>query len=344
MKERDLDTLIVSRDAQYLAETEYVERMILTEDKSISLCHRLNGDKAKQEANTDEVVVFSEKEVPLRETEEVFFGEFHEIAGNVLEDFGSEKIGYDKLSDEVQKKIEETYPAEYQEESNIIKDLRKTKTEEEIRRMRRAGKIAAEGMKKAREMAEPGNTEIEIAAEIEYEMKKRGSEDTAFTTIVAAGHNSKYPHVKASDKKLEKGELLVVDLGAQWKDYNSDMTRTFAISPSKKQKELMEITKKAQKNALEKLKSGKKASEIDKAARKVFNKEGYEKNYLHTTGHGVGRNIHEPPRLSISSEVELKKNMVVTVEPGLYTDKLGGCRFEDMVLVQEDGYQKLTSR
>ncbi|MFP4005526.1 MAG: M24 family metallopeptidase, partial [Candidatus Hadarchaeia archaeon] len=227
--------------------------------------------------------------------------------------------------------------------SDLIGDLRKTKTEKEIKRIKKSGQIAKRGMEKAREMSETGNTELEIAAEVEYEMRKIGSEEPAFTTVVAGGKNSRYPHFKASNKELKEGELLVVDLGAKWKNYNSDMTRTFGISPSREQRKLMEVTKRAKKEALKKLEGGTETSEIDKTVRKVFHKEGYEKYYLHSTGHGVGLSIHEPPRISPSSDETLKENMVVTVEPGLYTKKLGGCRFEDTFLVKKNGYENLTS-
>ncbi|KXB03773.1 hypothetical protein AKJ48_03640, partial [candidate division MSBL1 archaeon SCGC-AAA261O19] len=132
------------------------------------------------------------------------------------------------------------------------------------------------------------------------------------------------------------------DLGAQWRGYRSDMTRTFSISPTPKQEKILKISKKAQKAALNVIKADVKAKEVDEAARKVVRKADYEEYYLHGSGHGVGLDIHEPPSLTPDSEDVLKEGVVTTVEPGIYVQGVGGTRFEDMILVTRQGYEFLT--
>ena len=220
--------------------------------------------------------------------------------------------------------------------------MRSIKTSEEIARIKKACKIGEIGLKRAEESIEPGKTEREVTAEIEYEMRKEGSDGTPFKTIVASGKNSRFPHTQPGEKEIEEGESVVVDLGASWKSYNSDMTRTFLVSPTPEQKELFRIAKRAHEAGMEKVRAGIDAVEVDEAAREVFRKHDYEEFYLHGIGHGVGLDIHEPPTLSPSSEDELKENMVITIEPGIYFEETGGYRVEDMLIVKENGYELLT--
>jgi Xaa-Pro dipeptidase len=197
-------------------------------------------------------------------------------------------------------------------------------------------------MRTAAELIEEGRTELEIAAEAEHEMRKAGSEGTPFNTIVASGRNSWLPHATATNKRLRSGELIVVDLGATHKGYVSDMTRTFALSPTKKQSELIDAIKRAQAAAIARVRDGIRASDVDSVARKVASRAGYARFYLHSTGHGVGLDVHEPPSLSPSSKEILRSGMVTTVEPGAYVRGVGGVRWEDMVLVTKNEYKLLT--
>lgn len=340
--EEDLDAFLARENARYLAETPAVGVVIITTDTSILLCSRLDFDRARRESEIEEIRVFSKEETPLRETEKVTFGEFGKVIGEILKELGVNRIGYDRLKGTLLEKIRKEYEAEYREESNLIWNLRKIKTPKEIKFLKKSAKIACQGIEKAAELIEPGRTELEIVAEIEYEMRKMGSEGTPFDTILAAGENSWLPHTEATSRKLEEGELVTIDLGAKWKGYCSDMTRTFSLSPTPQQEKILKITKEAQEAALEKIMAGVGAKEIDAVARDVFKDVGYEKFYLHGLGHGVGLDIHEPPSLSPSSEDTLEKNMIITVEPGIYVQEIGGCRFEDMILVKEEGWERLT--
>ena len=226
---------------------------------------------------------------------------------------------------------------------NVIRELRKVKDAEEIELMRKAAELTSEGMCVACETLAAGMREYEVAAEIEYAMRKQGCSGMAFDTIVASGYYSAFPHGSCSDRKIRERDLVVVDVGATYKSYRSDMTRTFvAGKPSVKQKKLYKIVKKAQKKAFEAMKSNVKATDVDAIARKAIEDASYGENFVHGLGHGVGLDVHEPPTLSPSSQDVLAAGNVVTVEPGIYLVGYGGVRIEDTVLVQSNSVEKLT--
>ena len=215
--------------------------------------------------------------------------------------------------------------------------------EEELERMRKAGKITVAGMKAAYETIRPGVTEIDVAAEIEYAMRKNKGYGTAFETIVASGTRSAYPHGGCADRKLQKGDLVVVDIGSTCEYYKSDMTRTFtAGKPTQKQQRLYETVKTAQEKAYHAIKAKAKAKDIDQVARKTIETAGYGENFNHGLGHGVGLEIHEPPVLGTISKDKLTEGNVVTDEPGIYFPGWGGIRIEDTVLVKNRKSEKLT--
>jgi Xaa-Pro dipeptidase len=228
-------------------------------------------------------------------------------------------------------------------DDQCLQKLRKIKDRNEIQLLRRAAKLTSEGMRVASEAVAAGIKEYEVAAEIEYAMRKRGSSGTAFETIVASGVCTAYPHGGCSDKEIREGDLVVVDVGATYKFYRSDMTRTFvAGKPSEKQRKLYEIVQTAQTRAFEAVKPNAKAKDVDAAARKAIADAGYGEYFVHSLGHGVGLEVHEPPTLSPDSKDALAAGNVVTVEPGVYLVGYGGIRIEDTVLVSRGGGEKLT--
>ena len=228
-------------------------------------------------------------------------------------------------------------------DTGFIRELRKVKDANEVKLMRKAGELTSAGMRVAYESVAAGVREYEVAAEIEYAMRKLGSYGTAFETIVASGSCSAFPHGGCSDRRIHEGDLVVVDVGATYKYYHSDMTRTFvAGKPSEKQKKLFEIVKTAQEKAFEAVKPKVKAADVDGFARKIIADAGYGDCFVHSVGHGVGLEVHEPPTLSPDSKDVLAASNVVTVEPGLYLVGYGGARIEDTVLVQKNGAVKLT--
>ncbi len=265
--------------------------------------------------------------------------------GKQAETFKIKKLGVDALNIENWRMLAESIGGEkrLQADTSFIWELRKVKDEKEIALLRKAAELTSEGMRVAYETVTPGVKEREAAAEIEYAMRKRGSEGTAFETIVASGSCSAFPHGGCSDKEIREGDLVVVDLGATYRFYRSDMTRTMvAGKPSKKQKKLYQIVKTAQDKAFKTMKPNVKAKEVDATARKTIELAGYGKHFVHNLGHGVGSEVHEPPTLSPDSKEVLTVGNVVTIEPGIYLVGYGGVRIEDTVLVQKNGAEKLT--
>ncbi len=228
-------------------------------------------------------------------------------------------------------------------QGNLVWRLRKIKDETERGLMRRAGELTSEGMRVAYESIKAGVKEYEVAAEIEYAMRRKGSCGTAFETIVASGARSAFPHGGCTDREIRGGDLVVVDVGAAYQFYHSDMTRTLvAGKPSEKQKRLYEIVKLAQEKAFQEIKPRAKAKNVDAIARNVIEEAGYGEYFVHSLGHGIGLETHEPPSLGPISKDKLVTGNIVTNEPGIYLVGFGGIRIEDSVLVQKHGAEKLT--
>ncbi len=226
---------------------------------------------------------------------------------------------------------------------DVIKELRIIKTPEEIDVIKAACEIADMAMMAALEEISEGKREREIAAQMEYVMKMNGAEKTAFDTIIASGWRSALPHGVASDKRIEKGDLVVIDEGALYRHYHSDTTRTIVVgSPNEKQKDIYYAVLEAQRKGVEAARPGMTAKELDTIVRDVIKEYGYGDNFIHSTGHGVGLQIHEWPRVSQQDETVLKPGMVITIEPGIYIPKFGGVRIEDTVLITENGAVRLT--
>ena len=265
--------------------------------------------------------------------------------GPQLEDLKLRKLAADALSYDAYRLLAKAIRGrvKLKMQGNLVWQLRKVKDDEEIRRMRKAGEITVAGMKAASDNIRPGVTEIEVAAEIEYAMRRKGGYGTAFETIVASGIHSAYPHGGCADRKIQKGDLVVVDIGGAFEYYKSDMTRTFvAGNPSDRQKKLYEIVRTAQEKAHRAIRANAKGKDVDQVARKVIEDAGYGQYFNHGLGHGVGLEVHEPPTLSPVSKDRLVVGNVVTNEPGIYFPDFGGVRIEDSVLVRQRSGEKLT--
>ena len=225
-----------------------------------------------------------------------------------------------------------------------IDRLRMIKRADELSLIAEAEQIGVEAFNHVLGMIKPGVTESEIAAELEYFMKKRGAQKTSFDTIVLSGARCALPHGVPGDNKVKKGDLVLMDFGCVYKGYCSDMTRTVAVGePDPELKKIYEIVKDAQRAGFEAIRPGIPGKEPDAAARSVIEKAGYGKYFGHSLGHGVGLLIHELPNLSPKSEIILEPGMVVSCEPGIYIYGTGGVRIEDLVCVTEDGARNLTN-
>ncbi|MCG7345157.1 Xaa-Pro peptidase family protein [Sporosarcina sp. ACRSL] len=227
--------------------------------------------------------------------------------------------------------------------SGIVEKLRLVKSDDEIEILKQAAKIADDAFAHICTFIKPGVTELEVSNELEMYMRKLGATSSSFDTIVASGERGALPHGVASDKVIQSGELVTLDFGALYNGYISDITRTVAVGePSEQMKEIYEVTLKAQISALEKIKPGMTGIEADAIARDYIKSMGYGDAFGHSTGHGIGLEVHEGPALSFRSETVLEPNMTVTVEPGIYLPGIGGVRIEDDIIITEDGNVRLT--
>lgn len=225
----------------------------------------------------------------------------------------------------------------------LIEKFRQVKDKSELAAIQKAMSLLDEGFNYICEFIKPGISEIELSLELELFMRKRGAEGIAFPFIVASGPRSSLPHGIASERIIQLGDVITIDFGVVVGAYMSDMTRTVALGiPSKKIKEIYSIVLKAQLAGLAAVKAGVPASSVDKATREVIEAHGYGEYFGHSTGHGVGLEVHEQPRLSAKDNTVLRAGMVVTVEPGIYLPGIGGVRIEDSVVVEQNGLRILT--
>lgn len=228
--------------------------------------------------------------------------------------------------------------------SKTVSNLRLIKSDEEIKLIDKAQKITEKAYNEVLNYVKPGVKERDICIELERLIKKYGASGVSFDLITITGKKTSLPHGVPSDGIVKEGDFFTFDIGSLYKGYHSDMTRTVAVkSCDDYQREIYNIVLKAQTTALEAVKAGVKASDIDKTARDIIDNAGYKDNFGHSTGHGVGLDIHELPFVSTKSDTILSENMVITVEPGIYLENQFGVRIEDMVLVKENGYKNFAS-
>ncbi len=227
---------------------------------------------------------------------------------------------------------------------SAVEDLRAVKDSEELARMRQAARLGSEVLAEVLPLVKPGVRESELAAEIEYRLRRKGASGPAFETIVASGVRAALPHARPTGKRLRKNELVVLDLGAILAHYCCDLTRTVHVgrAPSRVRR-WYEAVREAQAAALDALRAGVAAGEVDSAARGVLKGFRLERHFVHSTGHGLGLEVHEEPRLAQGQKKRIQAGNVVTLEPGIYVPGAGGIRIEDDVAVFADHTEVLTS-
>ncbi|UCD85050.1 MAG: aminopeptidase P family protein [Deltaproteobacteria bacterium] len=227
--------------------------------------------------------------------------------------------------------------------SKELDSLRAVKDRDEINSIKNAARIAAQCFLELKDTIQPGSRERNLAIELEYKLKKGGSGELPFDIIVASGPRGALPHGVASEKKIRNGEMVVIDYGSRYKGYFSDETCTLLMGiPTRKQKNIYQIVKAAHDKAIDFIRPGKRASQIDKVAREYIRQAGYSRGFGHALGHGVGLAIHEEPLISPDSSTLIEEGMVFTIEPGIYLEGWGGVRIEDMIVVTRDGCKVLT--
>jgi Xaa-Pro aminopeptidase len=224
-----------------------------------------------------------------------------------------------------------------------IEELRTVKSPTEIALIRRSVETNSQAFEQGAARVKPGMKEQDLAAELEYRMRRLGAEKPSFETIVAGGERSALPHAQPTAARFETGQLIVVDMGALQEGYCSDMTRMLFLGvPSAKVKRTYKAVLEAQLAGIDAVRPGARSAAVDAAARKVLRGYGLDKAFVHSTGHGLGLEIHEPPRLGKKDQSRLQAGMAITIEPGVYIEGFGGIRIEDTVLVTEKGCEILT--
>lgn len=305
--------LITGNEALFFVDSRYIEAVT----KSVNSCevvlmtsfHKQLGEYAEK---IDIKRIFTE-------AEGISVADFSALCKNVFCEFKAEKT------------------------DDLLTSLRRKKSEEEKQKILKAQAIAEKAFDHILGFIKEGVTEREIALELDFFMLKNGAECVSFDTIAVSGKNTSLPHGVPSDKKIVRGDFITMDYGAVVDGYHSDMTRTVAVGEiSSKQSEIYETVLKAQEKSLEVLKAGISGFDADKAARDIIAQAGYGEFFGHGTGHGVGMQIHESPRLSPKSSHILEVGDVVTVEPGIYIPDTFGVRIEDMAFITENGFENLT--
>lgn len=221
--------------------------------------------------------------------------------------------------------------------SNLVENLAMVKDADELEALQKAISITDEVFTELLNDIHPGVLERDVAARLTFLIRTKGGEADAFESIVASGWRSALPHARPSEKPIGESEFVVLDFGARYGGYHADMTRTICVGPvTDRHHEIYEIVKESQLAGIAATRDGVIASEVDKACRDHITAKGYGEQFTHSTGHGIGLEIHTAPRLSQTSDTILRKDMVVTIEPGIYIEGWGGVRIEDDVLVGID--------
>lgn len=278
---------------------------------------------------------------------EIAGGEPDGVAAGVARAHGARRVGMEEhtVSWALHTKWNETLlpDNEIVPSDSIVERIRLVKEDAEVVRIRTACDIADRALAEVRSRLEDGPTEIEFAMELDAAMKRLGAADVSFETIVATGPNGAMPHHHPGDRTISDGDLVVIDFGALVDGYHSDMTRTIAVGDvGDERSRMFDVVREAQQAGMEKVAAGVSAAAVDVVCRDVIGGAGWADAFSHGTGHGVGLDIHEEPRVSSRSDAILEPGHVVTVEPGVYLPGLGGVRIEDTVLVTGSGCDRLT--
>jgi Xaa-Pro aminopeptidase len=305
--------------------------LLIGRDKQTLLVDGRYTHQARKEVENAEVVEYREKVEGIE---------------NILAENGFKSVGFEAMAMNVHtylKMKEKMKDVTLEPISNEIGTIRAIKDRAEVACMKKASEITFQALNSVRELIKPGVREKDIALELEFRMGRYGAEQIAFPIIVASGVNSSLPHAKPGSRRIERGDVVMIDCGAVYNGYHSDETWTCMIGNGEdRRREVYAVVKEAHDRALDAVRAGMPCSEIDRIARTCIDDKALGKYFSHGTGHGVGLDVHEAPRIADKSEHILEKGMVVTIEPGVYIPNLWGVRIEDMVLVEENGCEVLT--
>ncbi len=305
--------------------------VVLTKDKSLFFTDFRYKEQAEKEVLGCEIRVEKDRRI--------------KVLTSLINKLGITSLGFEtSIPYEFYEQLKKL-PVTLSPQRDIIENLRKIKDEVEISNIKLAVQRAEKAFLKIKPRIKAGVKELEIALRLEEQLKKEGSRHIPFDIIVASGKNSSMPHAKPTEKKIEKGDFVIIDFGAEAMGYYSDITRTFIIkggSFSEKAK-IYNIVNNARKKAIEAVRAGINTKLIDKAARDFIKEAGYGEFFGHGLGHGIGMDVHESPRISWTKGEKVLNGQVFTVEPGIYIPGVGGVRIEDIILVKNGVAELLTS-
>ena len=336
----DLMALFPSSNMLYLSGfyDEPGERMLFLlvprEGNPVFLAPELYEQQIKQESPFQDVRIWKDSDDPMDLFQRTV-ADFAPADARVLVD--------DRMWAKFVLMLREALPkANFSLASQVMVPLRMQKTPDEIHCLQEAGAIADQAFEEIIRFKLAGMTELALATALEEAMKKRGAEKIVFETLVASGPNSTLPHHRAGRRRIEPGDVVVLDYGCRIRGYCSDITRTIVCKqPSKEIQAIYEVVERAQEKAVQAIRPGVKAEEIDRAAREEIAKAGYGERFIHRTGHGIGLDVHEEPYIVEGNHLELQKGMAFSVEPGIYLPGRFGIRIEDIVVVTQTGAQRM---
>jgi Xaa-Pro aminopeptidase len=332
---------------------EALDGLVVSAPSNVFYLSGFRGSSGALLITADRQALLSDFRYRLQAREQAPEFEFIEIERKLIAGAGAEtakagvkRLGFDPahLTCELRDQLAgATEGVELLPQAGLVEVLRAVKSPREVKRIAEAAALADRALAHMIGLLRPGATERQIALEGEFLMRREGAEAAAFDIIVASGPRSALPHAETTDRALEPGDLVVIDIGARVAGYCSDMTRTFAVEHAgDRASQIYRIVYRAQRAAAAQLRPGVVCGELDATARAVIDEAGHGDDFGHGLGHGVGIEVHERPRLGKGEEVRLVAGNVVTVEPGVYLDGFGGVRLEDLMVVTEDGAQTLT--
>lgn len=290
---------------------------------------------------------WTQSEIEVKGSQIVHYKKKLESVSSLLSDLRLRRVGFESavLPFSLYQTLSKKLPSETEliPLEGEIKNLRAVKDDYELALTRKAIDIASKAFEHILGSLKEGALEREVALEMEFFMKNQGAEAMGFDIIIASGKRSALPHGKASGKRIEKGDLILIDFGSMFQGYHSDQTRTVVCGdPSSDQKKIYQVVKEAQAKAIEAVRPGIPIREVDAAARDPIRGSGYGEYFGHGTGHGIGLAVHEDPAVNGENKGVVQEGMVFTIEPGIYIPDWGGVRIEDMVRVTREGSEVLT--
>lgn len=339
---KDVDAILIMNGGEnaidksffYLTGAEsglYEGSAVIVKDEKLKMFVYNLEEQSANETGHEVIVSDTRKQMDEKVTSEI--GQAKKIGVNL-----------ESLTANMYTKIKEMLPGmEFVDISKVIAEARLTKSPEEIRKLKEAAKIGSEIYEGVLDGLKEGMKETDVAADLVHGMMRAGSTGPSFLPIVGFGSNSSIPHYFPGDRKLKKGDFVLTDYGALYKRYCSDITRTAVFGrATDQQKEMYTLVRQAQMESMAMIKAGANGRLVDKKAHDVIDATKYNGRFMHGLGHGLGLEVHDHHALGATEDFELKENMVITVEPGIYIPDFGGVRIEDDVLVRKNGFEKIS--